>query len=90
MELKQQRINDKLIIVLAQEKEKRPIFYSIYSKKEMVAELGNLEVLRQLTGRTEDSVIMQYTGYSRVSSMMPQLMFVLVIVTGLLIGKQCK
>lgn len=37
----------------------------------MATELGNLEVLRQLTGRTDipqaDSVIMQYTGFSRVS-----------------------
>lgn len=37
----------------------------------MAAELGNLQVLRQLTGREDipqaDSVIMQYTGYSRVS-----------------------
>lgn len=38
----------------------------------MAAELGNEEVLRQLTGRTDipqaDAVIMQYTGYSKVSS----------------------
>lgn len=37
----------------------------------MAAELGNLEVLRQLTQRADipqaDSVIMQYTGFSRVS-----------------------
>lgn len=37
----------------------------------MAAELGNLEVLRQLTQRDDipqaDSVIMQYTGFSRVS-----------------------
>lgn len=36
----------------------------------MAAELGNLEVLRQLAGPNipqADSVIMQYTGYSRVS-----------------------
>lgn len=37
----------------------------------MAAELGNLEVLHQLTQRTDipqaDSVIMQYTGFSRVS-----------------------
>ena len=38
----------------------------------MAAELGNRDVLHQLTGRRDlpqaDAVIMQYTGYSRVSS----------------------
>ena len=37
----------------------------------MAAELGNLDVLRSLTGRDDipqaDAVIMQYTGYGKVS-----------------------
>lgn len=52
-----------------------PRHYSLWGGSagaRMAAELGNKEVLYQLTGRSDipqaDAVIMQYTGFSRVSS----------------------
>lgn len=52
-----------------------PHHYSLWGGSagaRMSAELGNKDVLYQLTGRTDipqaDAVIMQYTGFSRVSS----------------------
>lgn len=52
-----------------------PDHYSLWGGSagaRMAAELGNLDTLQQVTGRTDlpqaDVVIMQYTGYSRVSS----------------------
>lgn len=52
-----------------------PHHYSLWGGSagaRMAAELGNKEVLDQLTGRSDipqaDAVIMQYTGFSRVSS----------------------
>lgn len=52
-----------------------PDHYSLWGGSagaRMAAELGNLDTLQQVTGRTDipqaDAVIMQYTGYSRVSS----------------------
>ncbi len=51
-----------------------PQHYSLWGGSagaRMAAELGNQDVLCQLTGRTDipkaDAVVMQYTGYSRVS-----------------------